>query len=113
MYTVYKTTNLHNEKFYIGVHKTSDPYDDYLGSGKHLKYAIRKYGSDSFSKEILLVTEDSVEAFTLEASLVTPAMVADPMCYNLKLGGEGGFDLINSRDQSERNRKIANMAPWF
>ncbi len=53
MYVVYKTTNLVNSKFYIGVHKTENPEDDYLGSGKLIKRAIEKYGADSFHKEII------------------------------------------------------------
>jgi hypothetical protein len=41
---IYKTTNLLNNKFYIGMHSTSNLKDGYLGSGTHLRYAIRKYG---------------------------------------------------------------------
>lgn len=33
VYTVYHTLNLVNQKFYIGVHKTHDEYDDYLVVG--------------------------------------------------------------------------------
>lgn len=44
MYTVYKTTNIINGKYYIGVHKTTNPNDSYLGSGKAIKEAIKKYG---------------------------------------------------------------------
>lgn len=45
MYYLYKTTNLINHKYYIGVHYSEDiDNDDYLGSGKHLKSAIKKYG---------------------------------------------------------------------
>jgi len=32
LYTVYKTQNLVNGKYYFGVHKTNNPYDGYLGS---------------------------------------------------------------------------------
>jgi hypothetical protein len=42
---VYKTTNLVNERFYIGVHKQEGiEFDGYLGSGKALQNAINKYG---------------------------------------------------------------------
>jgi hypothetical protein len=52
-YTIYKTTNLINGKIYIGKHETSDLNDTYMGSGKVLMNAIKKYGKDSFKKEIL------------------------------------------------------------
>ena len=42
VYTVYKTTNLINGSIYIGVHKTSNINDTYIGSGKLLKSAIKK-----------------------------------------------------------------------
>lgn len=41
---VYKTTNNVNGKIYVGVHSTIDIYDNYIGSGKTLKKAIKKYG---------------------------------------------------------------------
>lgn len=50
---VYITTNLINNKKYIGL-KTSDVFvPNYFGSGKIIKKAINKYGKDNFSVEIL------------------------------------------------------------
>ena len=49
---VYCTTNLISFRKYVGSH--SGKIDDcYLGSGVHLKKAIRKYGKENFRKEIL------------------------------------------------------------
>ena len=48
---IYKTTNLINNKIYIGQSKYNDP--SYLGSGIFIKQAIEKYGRKNFSKEIL------------------------------------------------------------
>ena len=48
---IYKTTNLINGKFYIGQDSKNDPL--YLGSGKLLHKAIKKYGIGNFRKDIL------------------------------------------------------------
>lgn len=93
-YTIYKTTNKINSRYYIGFHITDDPNDDYLGSGKILKQAISKYGESFFSKEVLHIFETPEEMFAKEAELVNEETLNDPLCYNLKLGGQGGWDHI-------------------
>lgn len=93
-YIVYKTVNSINGKFYIGVHKTDNPNDEYLGSGKLIKRAVAKYGEQNFHKEVLAIFENPSDAFELEKTLVAEAL-SSPLCYNLKAGGEGGFDWIN------------------
>lgn len=94
VFVVYKVTNLQNQKFYIGVHKTKDPHDRYMGSGVAIKNAIAKYGIDSFKKEILLVTEFKEEAYLRERELTVDFMKTSN--YNMKLGGVGGFTRENS-----------------
>ena len=95
-YTVYKTTNRINGKFYIGSHKTKNPNDAYLGSGKYLKYAIEKYGRDNFVKEVLFVFDNPTDMYAKEAELVNIDFIAETNTYNLKQGGFGGFDYLNS-----------------
>lgn len=94
-YTVYKTTNLINGKFYVGVHKTNEPNDSYLGSGKLLLKAIEKYGIESFRKEVLFIFDNPTEAFDKEAEIVTTEFLSENNTYNLKVGGQGGFDYLN------------------
>jgi group I intron endonuclease len=48
---IYKTTNQINGKIYIGQDTNNDP--SYIGSGKIIKEAIKKYGKSNFTKEIL------------------------------------------------------------
>jgi group I intron endonuclease len=89
---VYKTTHIPTGKYYIGKHVTSDLSDGYMGSGIALSKAIRKHGKESFKMEILTFCVSKEELSVLETRLVTQELVDDPMCYNLKLGGEGGWD---------------------
>lgn len=98
-YTVYKTVNQVNGKFYIGVHKTNNPMDEYLGSGTVIQLAIQKYGVLSFVKEILFKYETQEEAWAKENELVELHR-ADPLCYNLRKGGSGGFDYLNKTGKS-------------
>ena len=51
---IYKTTNLINNKIYVGQKKASKFLGNkYLGSGKILKLAIEKYGKEAFIVELL------------------------------------------------------------
>lgn len=88
-YIVYKTTNLINGKFYVGIHRTPFIDDGYMGSGKLLKRAIKKYGIDNFHKEILFICSSEQEMSLREKILVVP----DPeISYNLVPGGYGGWN---------------------
>lgn len=86
----YKITNLINNKFYYGVHKTDNIYDGYMGSGTRLKYAYNKYGIENFKKEILKYFNTYDDALLYESNIVTEKLVNDDNCYNLKIGGKGG-----------------------
>lgn len=79
-----------NQKFYIGMHKTDNLNDGYIGSGKLLKRAIEKYGSANFVKEILFVFDNAQEMFDKEIELITEDEIKNPLCYNLTPGGWGG-----------------------
>jgi group I intron endonuclease len=86
---LYKTTNIKNGKYYIGVSSREDERETYLGSGKFLKLAIKKYGKNSFRKEILEEFSSLEEAFTKEAEIVNEDFVNDPETYNCVIGGGG------------------------
>lgn len=88
---LYKTTNITNGKYYIGMHSTSNLKDGYLGSGKRLRYSIRKYGVECFKLEILEFFDSREALKNKERALVNEALLQDSMCMNLKPGGSGGF----------------------
>lgn len=86
-YLVYKTTNNINQKIYIGVHATYDIDDGYLGSGTAITNAIKKYGKDNFTREIIKFCESKEEMLELEAVLVDDYFVSREDTYNLRNGG--------------------------
>jgi hypothetical protein len=94
-YFIYKTTNLINKKYYIGAHSTHDENDSYLGSGSLLNKAISKYGKENFKREILLYCDNKNEMYQNEIKLIEEH-INDPLCYNLKHGGIGGWDYVNN-----------------
>jgi NUMOD3 motif len=107
-YTIYKTTNLVNGKFYIGKHQTSDLNDGYLGSGKLLKEAIRKYGKDSFTKEIISFFDSEEDMNKAERVIVSEELVSDKMSYNIGVGGEGGPHFKGKEHSDEVKERIRN-----
>jgi hypothetical protein len=102
-YTVYRTQNLVNGKYYLGVHKTSYPYDRYLGSGTVITNAVNKYGRPAFLKNVCFVFDTPEEAFAKEFELIETYR-EDPLCYNIRQGGSGGFDWINREGLRADNR---------
>ncbi len=95
-FTVYKITNKIDGKIYIGTHKTNDLNDGYMGSGKYLLNAQQKHGLENFEKEIMFIYDNSKDMFKKEAELVDEIFLKSENTYNIKLGGFGGFDHINS-----------------
>lgn len=83
----YKITNKINNHYYYGVHSTNNLDDNYMGSGHRLQIAIRKYGIENFSKEILKFFATIDEAYEYEAEVVNESLITDDNCYNLALGG--------------------------
>lgn len=94
-FTVYETKNLINNKTYIGTHITDYPNDNYLGSGIIITKAIKKYKSENFQKEILFIFNNPEDMFAKEKELVNKEWITKPDTYNIKLGGEGGWDYVN------------------
>jgi len=89
-YTVYKTTNTANDKIYLGVHKTEQINDSYLGSGMLLLKAVKKYGKDRFVKQILFVYSTAEEALEKEREIVDEEFVSRTDTYNICIGGGAG-----------------------
>lgn len=102
-FTIYKITNLITEKIYIGVHKTKNLNDSYMGSGKVISQSIVKYGRSSFKKEILELCKDEDIMYELEAKYVNVEFVNRKDTYNIRIGGvRANFEKIARSNKGQK-----------
>ena len=101
---IYKTTNLLNNKIYIG-QKKSNVFlkEQYLGSGKYIKRAINKYGKDNFKVEIIDTAESREELSNLEIYYIALFNSTNiNIGYNIAKGGIGGGEVyVNNGYKNE------------
>lgn len=109
-YIIYKTTNLLNNKIYIGKHQTENINDTYLGSGVALEKAIKRYGKHNFKKEILFVFNTESEMNQKEKELVTESFIATNKTYNMGVGGEGGSHFKGKKHTPETKQKLSEIS---
>ena len=105
-YFLYKTTNLKNGKFYIGVHETYDLDDGYLGSGKRFRNSLYYHGKENFKREILEYFDNSKSMYDRELEIVNEEFLKNPECLNIGLGGKGGFTLAQCKKGAHRMNEI-------
>lgn len=102
---VYITTNLINNKKYIGQH-SGEINDSYLGSGVHLLKAIKKYGKNNFKKEILEKCNSQEELDQAEKRWIKffDAVNSEEF-YNIAEGGKGGNPILGLTSEQEKLRR--------
>lgn len=106
MFYIYRITNLIDGKTYIGQHEYEDLNDNYMGSGKLLKKAQKKYGMENFKKDILVFNISKLEhANLLEETFIAAERekVGRKNCYNISDGGKGCS--LKGREISEETRR--------
>jgi hypothetical protein len=106
-------TNKINGKIYIGAHKTRDLNDGYLGSGKHLSYARKKYGDNNFTKEYLKFFNTEEEMYAYEAEIVTHKFIEESTNYNIIPGGRGGWHAANTPEEITKRISTKKFRNWI
>ena len=103
---IYLTTNLVNGRKYWGKRQYGKK-EPYLGSGKLLKQAIKKYGKENFSKQIICDCETKEQLNNKEKHFIALTnAVYSKEYYNISYGGDGGkYGSI-----SEETRKKLSIA---
>jgi hypothetical protein len=89
---IYKTVNLINSNFYIGMHSTNNIKDGYMGSGNKIKSSIRHYGKNNHKFEILEFLDSRDLLMAREKEIVNRELLSDPFCLNIMEGGYGFLD---------------------
>ena len=96
IYYIYKITLLKGSlkgHYYIGKHKTDKEKDYYAGSGIMVKSYYKKYGKKkgvTYEKEIVEYNPTEEVNNLREKEIIGDLYKTDPLCLNLKYGGEGG-----------------------
>lgn len=101
---LYKVTCLLTNRYYVGMHSTSNLNDRYLGSGKILRRSLKKYGRENHFFEILEYFHSRESLMSREMEVVSKELLADPLSMNLMPGGWGGGGWTNVNLDPEKKR---------
>lgn len=100
---VYLTMNKINNKKYIGVDTSNNKY--YYGSGIAIKNALKKYGVENFTKEVLFESDNNDLLFEKEKFLIEKCNAVElKEFYNLATGGKGGAGTLASKEAKRKHR---------
>lgn len=114
---VYKITHIPTNRFYVGVRSCScvPEQDSYMGSGVVIKRLLDSHPREEFTKLVIEQFETRLEASDLESLIVDVELLNNPLCLNLKLGGDNSvipnqFKGALSRTGSKRKQ---HNNPWL
>lgn len=121
---VYAATNLINGKKYVG-YTTKELSERIKGhirksknkGDKHYFYvfqsALRKYGSDNFTWEILHSCDQLDEVTKMEINFIKELNTISPYGYNLTEGGNGGIQSQETKDKISKSlKKYFEVHKW-
>jgi len=109
---IYITTNIINGKKYIGKKKydKDNKWKDYLGSGITLNKAIKKYGKENFSKEIIENCETKEILNEREKYWISYYdAINNKNFYNIASGGDGG-NTISGYTQEQKEALSSKLS---
>jgi len=117
MYSIYRITNKIDSKCYIGYTKNpKDRFKQHLRNARNsdkcpkLYRAIRKWGAENFSFDILCEGEDNKSGLEIAESLMIEIFNPE---YNLNKGGSGVVNHSLSTKDRIRLSKLGSKNPAF
>lgn len=92
IYSIYKITNLMNNKMYVGFTSQNPPakriYSHCSLANTAISKAIQKYGKENFKFEVILQGMDRNDVLSMETYFIETMNTLSPNGYNLTTGGE-------------------------
>lgn len=110
---IYKTTNIINNKIYIGQHVSPvfEP-DKYIGSGKRLQLALKKYGRENFKNELLCECNSQQELDEKEIYYINIFNSTNrTIGYNLTSGGQLNTQTTKGRIWVKKDNHSTQILP--
>ena len=107
---IYETTNLKNGKKYIGLTNRDSFDENYLGSGKLIRAAIKKYGFDNFHVQPLEYHYNKDDLIAAEKRIIKERKAnTSSEYYNIAEGGKWGnvFEGMSDEQYKEVGKKIS------
>jgi len=101
-------TNSKNKKKYVGITKFSieERFSQHSKRGFILTEAIKKYGEQNFSIELIEEVESAERAYELEQYYIKKYNTKVPNGYNLTDGGDGLYGVIISEEDRKRRSEV-------
>lgn len=104
-YYIYLIVNKVNFKTYVGQRKSNKKWneDPYMGSGKLIKLAQKKYGMENFEKFLIQYCSTKEEADEVEKFWIAEYRSRGKAQYNIADGGQG----FSGKHSEETKRKMS------
>lgn len=110
IYSIYKITNILNNKVYIGQTKSPEYRikDHFSGRGSSILWnSIQKYGIDSFNQEILYQSKDQSHIDDVEKLFISEHRSTDRRFgYNIQNGGKSGGNIQSDETKLKLSNKL-------
>jgi group I intron endonuclease len=109
---IYKTTNLLNNKIYVGQHLAAEFDENYKGSGVMLTRAFKKHGKENFTCVLLEAVETKEDLNSREIFWIDKLNSRDPRVgYNITAGGEGTIGYIHTEEAKTKMSRAKKGKP--
>jgi predicted nucleic acid-binding Zn finger protein len=111
---IYLTTNILNNKQYVGQHRGYKLDKNYIGSGKIIKNLIKKYGKEIFKLQILDYADNQEELSNKELYYIEKLNTLFPNGYNLTTRKQASEPYIKNTisDETKEKLRLTSQRMW-